>query len=1220
MKAATKLLSLSAVALVGLVVAIPGSASAASPWWHLTFNARPSAIEQGTAVSEVQQLAVHATGGTFRLERTERLLGSPRTAPLPYNVSAAALRSALEGIYGAGNVEVSGGPGDSGGTHPYLIDFAGELADQPIEPMAATTNGLTGKKEAPVVETTRGHSDGELVLRATNLGDASLSGAVSLVKFAPQLPPRVHPVGISATAPQPGGGTSVERIPCQLSTLTCTFSGTLAPYDQIEVRVDVVAEAGVSSSEVSGFAVSGGEAPEAQIERPLELAAQPGEPTPFGLQANELTPQEAGGATADRAGSHPFQVTSSLVLAQGQDGASLGNKPTVEPGALPKDVNVKLPPGLVGDAQVLSRCKLSAFLTFTESGNQGGDACPAEAAIGVATVDLNEPLTTGFITFAVPVFNLEPAFGEPARFGFYVPIAHLPVLLDTSLRSGAGEDYGITISSLNTTQTAGLLATTVTLWGTPGDSRHDNSRGWGCLATARGNNKGFSCAPPAAVSPPAFQTLPTSCSGPPGGGVSLSSWAAPSTFVDQLLDPPLPTLKGCNQLPFGPTISAEPTSNAATSATGLNFDLEFHDEGLLNPEGRAQSQLKKAVVTLPDGLTANPSLAEGLKACPQPAFEASTAQPGTGCPEESKVGDVEIESPLVAQKLTGSLYVARQKENPYGNLLTLYLVARNPELGIVVKQALKVTPDPVTGQLTTEVDEVPQLPFSRFHLSFRSGQRAPLITPAACGTYAVWAALFPYSEPNLPLQRESGFQLTQGPEGLGCPSGGLPPFHPGLEAGTINNAAGTYSPFYVHMTRKDSEQEITHFSIKLPPGVTGKLAGVQQCSDAAIAAAKAREHEGGGQEELQSPSCPAGSEIGRTKVGTGVGNVLAYVPGKVYLAGPYHGSPISIAAITAAKVGPFDLGTVVVREALRVNSETGEVFVDATGSDPIPHIVDGIPVHLRDIRVYVDRPEFVLNPTSCKPTSTASTLLGAGLDFSSEADDNPITVSSRFQAADCAALGFKPKIAFSLKGGTRRNQFPAFKAVVEGRPGDANIARSEVVLPKSEILEQGHIGTSCTRVQFNEGAGNGAGCPANSIYGRARAITPILSEPLEGPVYLRSNGGERNLPDLVASLHGQEININLVGFIDSVLTKNKHGETVSRIRNRFQTVPDAPVTKFTLEMFGGKKGLLVNSHPLCKGSHRAEVNFTAHNGKVEDLRPALKTSCPKKGKGKKRAR
>jgi len=313
----------------------------------------------------------------------------------------------------------------------------------------------------------------------------------------------------------------------------------------------------------------------------------------------------------------------------------------------------------------------------------------------------------------------------------------------------------------------------------------------------------------------------------------------------------------------------------------------------------------------------------------------------------------------------------------------------------------------------------------------------------------VEADLYPYSNPTVPLHDTSSFQITTGPEGQGCPSGATPPFHPNLEAGTTNNAAGTYSPFYTHLSRKDSEQEITHFSIKLPPGVIGKLAGVSSCSDAAIAAAKAREREGGGQEELSSPSCPANSEIGHSNVGSGVGNVLAYAPGKLYLAGPYHGSALSIVSITAAKVGPFDLGTVVVRFALNIDHETAEVSVDGVGSDPIPHIVDGIPIHLRDIQAFVDRPNFTLNPTSCKKTSTASTVLGSGLNFASEADDQPFTATSPFQVGSCASLGFKPKLALSLIGGTKRGDTPKLKAVLTARPGDANIGSAQVTLPHS---------------------------------------------------------------------------------------------------------------------------------------------------------------------------
>jgi hypothetical protein len=273
-----------------------------------------------------------------------------------------------------------------------------------------------------------------------------------------------------------------------------------------------------------------------------------------------------------------------------------------------------------------------------------------------------------------------------------------------------------------------------------------------------------------------------------------------------------------------------------------------------------------------------------------------------------------------------------------------------------------------------------------------------------------------------------------------------------------------------------------------------------------------------------------------------------------------------VVSITAAKVGPFDLGTVVVRFALKIDPETAEVSVDGATSDPIPHIIDGIPVHARNIRVYMDRPEFVLNPTSCDPTSTASTILGSGLDFASAADDQPVTVSSPFQAANCAALGFKPKLALSLLGATHRGGNPKFKAVLHARPGDANIGAAQVTLPHSEFLDNAHIKTICTRVVFAQGNVPGENCPADSVYGFAKAVTPILDEPLEGPVYLRSSSHQ--LPDLVAALHNKQVNIALDGHVEGV-----HGG----IRNTFEAVPDAPVTKFTLEMQGGNKGLLVNS-------------------------------------------
>jgi hypothetical protein len=338
-----------------------------------------------------------------------------------------------------------------------------------------------------------------------------------------------------------------------------------------------------------------------------------------------------------------------------------------------------------------------------------------------------------------------------------------------------------------------------------------------------------------------------------------------------------------------------------------------------------------------------------------------------------------------------------------------------------------------------------------------------------------------------------------------------------------------------------------------------------------------------------------------------VGPVLAYEPGKAYLAGPYHGSPISVVAITAAKVGPFDLGTVVIREALKVNPETAEVVVDSAGSDPLPHIIAGIPTHLRDVRVYADRPEFVLNPTSCNRKSTAATVFGSGLDFSSGADDQPVTVSTPFQAADCANLPFKPKLKLRLFGRTNRGAHPRFKATLTMKRGEAGIARSQVTLPHSEFIENAHFNTICTRVQFAQGAVPGEKCPAGSIFGHAKAVTPLLDGPLKGPVYLRSSTHE--LPDLVIALNHPEINVNLVGRVDSL-----NGQ----VRTTFAEVPDAPVSSFTLNMQGGKKGLFVNSTNLCKGTHRATVQFTGQNGKEYDSQPALQAKCGKAQGSRKR--
>jgi hypothetical protein len=919
------------------------------------------------------------------------------------------------------------------------------------------------------------------------------------------------------------------------------------------------------------------------------LAAPAAAQADFGLLPGSVgaVAENKNGTLDTQAGSHPYSFTASFGLKIEE----VGDK--VEGGA-PREVVVDLPPGLVGNPQAVPRCTRQQFEGLIPN-------CPVDSQIGVLRVDVE---STGLVTG--PVYNMVSPPGEAGQLGFTA--GSRAALQGAFVKTEEG--YALEIRALFPIETSQVEET---IWGVPADSGHDSERGH------EAGTQGGSI--PSSAPPLAYLTLPTSCASPPEIAVKVDSVLTPGVFSEQSAPfrdsvGSAASLSGCEAVPFAPGISSQPTSRLTSSPSGLDFQLRLPDQGLLSPGGIAETEPEKVEVTLPEGLTANPSFAEGISTCSEEGYlrEQVDTAPGEGCPEASKLGSVEAHSPLLEEPIVGSLYLATPYENKFGSLIAVYMVLRAPERGVLVKQAGEVRPDPSTGQLRTTFEGLPPLPFSDFTLHFREGARAPLATPPACGEYRTVSRLYPFSAPTTPVEKESSMQIEHGAEGGACPSGATPPFHPGLIAGSINNAAGAYSPFNVRLFRTDSEQEITHFSIKLPPGLTGRLAGIPFCSDADIATAKSRERQPhGGQEEIEHPSCPQASEIGHTLAGAGVGSSLTYVPGTVYLAGPYNGSNLSIVSITAAKAGPFDLGTVVIREALKINPETAEVSVDAAGSDPIPHIIDGIPVHLRDIRVYVDRPSFVLNPTDCTPTSTASTVLGSGTNFASEADDRPVTVTTRFQAADCASLGFKPKLKISLSGPTRRAGLPRLKAVVTPRPGDANIGKAVVTLPRSEFLEQGHIGTTCTRVQFNAGGGNGEQCPEKSIYGHAQAITPLLSEPLEGPVFLRSNGGERALPDLVAALHSQDINIDLVGFINSL---HKKGSDVSQIRNTFAMVPDAPVTRFTLQMFGGKKSLLVNSQNLCKGTHKAISEFTGQNGKRYDTEPAVKAQCKKK-KGKK---
>ena len=486
------------------------------------------------------------------------------------------------------------------------------------------------------------------------------------------------------------------------------------------------------------------------------------------------------------------------------------------------------------------------------------------------------------------------------------------------------------------------------------------------------------------------------------------------------------------------------------------------------------------------------------------------------------------------------------------------------------------------------------------------------MTPPACGSFVATAQLTPWSNLAEVVDAASPpFEILSGFGGGACPTGGVPPFAPGVSAGTLDNDAGSYSPLTIRITRGDGEQEITGFSSQLPPGLTANLSGVEKCSDADIALARAKT----GHEEEADPACPAGSEIGHTLVGAGVGQVLAYTPGKVYLAGPFEGAPFSIAAITSADVGPFDLGTVVVHLPLFINPETAAVSIPAGAADQIPHIIDGIVVHVRDIRVYIDREKFMLNPTNCTPRTFAATVIGGGADPTNPADADPVTVNDFFQPTNCAQLAFKPAFKVSTSGKTSKADGASLHVDLTYPTGalgnDANIKQVKVDLPKQLPSRLTTLQKACTAAQFNA---NPAGCPAASLIGTARAVTPIIPVPLEGPAYFVSHGGEA-FPDLEIVLQGYGVKIILTGstFI------SKAGITSST----FKTVPDQPVTSFELTLPEGPYSALTANANLCtvKGGLKMPTEFVGQNGAViHQSTPISVSGCPKAKKKVKKHR
>ena len=850
-------------------------------------------------------------------------------------------------------------------------------------------------------------------------------------------------------------------------------------------------------------------------------------------------------------------VSASLSTTQAGAHADLTTsfKLTRDPGGMPfartRDIEVALPPGMIGNPQGVPQC------TVAQLGNLPAESkCPLDSQVGVTEVTLIDPISG---TFTEPIYNMPSPGGDiVARLGFFA--FEWPLFINVRLDP---TDYGLVASIEGVPSGANMLEATTTLWGIPAAKSHDELR----ITPEEAASGDFPPGGREAGLPEApFLSNPTDCSTPRQISVTARSYQLPD--APSTMSVPFPEITGCGKLSFDPLFTAVPTNPEASAPTGLEAELQIPQDEI--PQGRATSTLKSAVVTLPPGLTINPSAGQGLEACSPEQVGFGRNEPAH-CPAAAKIGSVTMEVPALADTLEGAVY---QRTPEPGRLFGFWLVA--DEQGVHLKLPAEIRPNPLTGQLTTVFAGLPalggnpQVPVASFKFHVFGGPRAPLATPAACGIYQTHYSFAPWSGLP-PAEGETAMQITSG-----CDKGG---FAPALSAGSLISSAGKFSPFTLTLNRDDGEANPQTLAIHLPQGLLAKLGGVPLCSDAAAAIG----------------NCPAASKIGSLTAAAGVGGAPLWIPqpGRpptaAYLAGPYKGAPYSIVSVVPAQAGPFDLGTVVNRAVIDVDPETALATIK---TDPLPQILEGVPVTYRTIHVNVDRPGFTLNPTSCARKKINATVAAANGLLAEPSDG--------FQVTNCADLRYKPKLKLRFKGSTKRGGHPAVKAVLTQGPNQANTKSATVILPASEMIDQAHINNPCTRVQFNAGQ-----CPKKSVLGHASAITPLLDQPLRGPIYFRSNGGARDLPDIVADLHGP-IHIVLIGWVDAVQRK---GSEISRIRTRFARVPDAPVSKFTMNFFGGKRGLLEHNQNLCLAGRRAEIQLKAQNGLERNANSVIVADC-----------
>lgn len=995
-----------------------------------------------------------------------------------------------------------------------------------------------------------------------NVGDADADSSVDPIILTGTLPAGLRIASaVSENAPWDCSSIVVGQ-----QTFSCERSGNVSTgaSDFQALTVETTVDGNASGVLTSRFDIRGGGAQAARTVAPATITTAPPH---FGIAAFDAqVTADAAGTPFTQAGGHPFAATTSIDFNTFRHPDPLKSDLTAVEAV--KDVEVDLPAGFSGDLTGVEQCTLPQL-----SNSQSIAAtplCTPSSQVGTILVRFNGGLGSplGFGPF--PVFNMVPPVDAPARFGFNV--AGTVVTLDVTARTAT--DYGLTAHLRNISEGLATAGATVTLWGVPADPVHDFERA--CAGQVGPAQNGPHCTSSAART--ALLRNPTSCPDPGLGlptTLRMDSWVHPGIFVQQTIFShiqdgypfapaswgPQQGTTGCAAVPFDPRLAVTPATTASAQPSGYAFDISLPQTN--DPLVIGQSDLRKAVVTLPLGVRFNTSAAAGLDGC-SPAQVALHTEADAACPPGSKLGSVTLKTPAIRDPLEGSVYLAGPHDNPFDTLIALYIVARGS--GLTVKLAGRVDLDQVTGQVTATFDDNPQQPVSNVHIAFDGGPRASLANPLACGTYVTNAELTGWS--GKVVNTDSSFTVSKDGKGAPC---GAPKFSPTFAAGTESSSAGTSSPFHVRFTRADDDQDLGGLRLNMPPGLLGRIADVPLCGAA----------------QANAGTCSDRSKIGSVTVGAGSGpNPFYITDGRLYLTGPYKGAPFGLSVVVPAVAGPFNLGNVVVRQSIFVDKHTSALRIV---SDPLPTLLQGITLGVRDVRVAIDKPRFFLNPTNCIEKRIAGQI--------DSASGQSAAVSDRFEAADCRGLSFTPRMALSVggRGNTARGRTTPFSTTLTMPKGDANLRSVRVTLPTTLNARLTVINDACTRAEFERG-----NC-AHARTGIATAVTPLLRDPLHGNVYFVKNG--HPLPDLFVALRGQ-VDFDLIGRITIPGSK--------RLRTTFDAVPDVPVRSFKLQLFGDpRNGSIGAATNLCSAKGRGskvELDYVGQSGKVSEVDQALRVN------------